>query len=637
MLLRDMFKKPTYISVTLGEERKEIPIPSTEQKVRESMGEEPSVPEGMWTKCTLCGEMIYTEDLIDNSYVCPKCNGYFRIDARTRISMLLDNGTFEEWDTRMESVNPLNFPEYTEKLGMLKKRTDLDEAVVTGKGSILGEKVVIGVCDTRFLMGSMGHIVGEKITRAIEGATKERLPLILFTCSGGARMQEGIISLMQMAKTSAAIKRHSEEGLLYITVLTDPTTGGVTASFAMLGDIILAEPGALVGFAGPRVIEQTIGQKLPIGFQRAEFILEHGFADAIVERGNMAETLAMLIRVNQKNEMKKLSLKMVSEEDGETYGVSERTNVQHRENESVNKANEGASKVNKNAFKENRIANTVNGKENQVKMENLGTEIKNILTSWDRVQIARSAERPTALDYIEEIFTDFYELHGDRNFRDDAAIVGGVATFSGLPVTVIGQQKGRNTKDNIKRNFGMPYPEGYRKALRLMKQAEKFGRPIICFVDTPGAFCGIEAEERGQGEAIARNLMEMAGITVPILSIVIGEGGSGGALAMAVGNEVWMMENATYSVLSPEGFASILWKDSKRAKEATDVMKITAEDLKILGIIETIIPEGEKATLENMPGICQYIQQKLTGFLNKYQALTNEELVNQRYERFRSL
>lgn len=587
MLLRDMFKKTTYITVNLEEEKQQKA--KAGPLVIEESPDEPSVPEGMWTKCANCGEMVYTEDLIDNSYVCPKCGGYFRIDARTRISMLTDEGTFEEWDTSMETKNPLDFPGYLEKVTKLKKRTDLDEAVVTGRGKINGEDTVLAVCDTRFLMGSMGHTVGEKVTLAIEKATKEKLPIVIFTCSGGARMQEGIVSLMQMAKTSAALKKHSDAGLLYITVLTDPTTGGVTASFAMLGDIILAESGALVGFAGPRVIEQTIGQKLPEGFQRAEFIVEHGFADAIVERSQLGETISMLIRSSKKK--------------------------QH---------------INWNKVKEDLL-------KKQEGMTIKKDDQKNSLVPWDKVQIARSSDRPTALDFIESIFDDFYELHGDRNFRDDAAIVGGIAAFGGQPVTVIGQQKGRTTKDNIKRNFGMPYPEGYRKALRLMKQAEKFGRPIICFVDTPGAFCGIEAEERGQGEAIARNLMEMAGITVPILSIVIGEGGSGGALAMAVGNEVWMMENSTYSVLSPEGFASILWKDSKRAMEASEVMKITAGDLKELGMIERIIPEGEKASIESMPEIGGYIQRKLASFLKKYASMDPEALVEQRYERFRNM
>ena len=235
------------------------------------------------------------------------------------------------------------------------------------------------------------------------------------------------------------------------------------------------------------------------------------------------------------------------------------------------------------------------------------------------------------------IFDTFMELHGDRAFRDDGAMVGGLALLDGQPVTVIGVQKGRNTKDNITRNFGMPSPEGYRKALRLMKQAEKFNRPIINFIDTPGAFCGIEAEERGQGEAIARNLMEMSDLKVPVLSIVIGEGGSGGALAIGVGNEVWMMENATYSILSPEGFASILWKDSKKAKEAAEIMKITAKDLKALGIIEQVIEEPYPACEENLEEISENMKTKMREFLQRMDKKTREELAEDRYERFRKM
>ncbi len=259
------------------------------------------------------------------------------------------------------------------------------------------------------------------------------------------------------------------------------------------------------------------------------------------------------------------------------------------------------------------------------------------LTAWDRVLIARSTVRPTSLDFISAIFNKFMELHGDRVSRDDGAIVAGLATIDDITVTVIGQQKGRSIKQNVKRNYGMPNPDGYRKALRLMKQAEKFGRPIICFIDTPGAFCGIEAEERGQGEAIARNLYEMSGIKVPILSIVIGEGGSGGALALGVANEVWMLENATYSVLSPEGFASILWKDSKRAGEAAEVMKITAADLKELKIVERIIEENEALCVDNMESVACQIRTGIVDFINRYKEKSEEEIAAVRYDRFRNM
>lgn len=259
------------------------------------------------------------------------------------------------------------------------------------------------------------------------------------------------------------------------------------------------------------------------------------------------------------------------------------------------------------------------------------------LRAWDRVKIARSSTRPTTLDYIRGIFDSFLELHGDRTFRDDGAIVGGIGIINGISVTIIGQQKGRSIKENLRRNFGMPYPEGYRKALRLMKQAEKFHRPIICFVDTPGAFCGMEAEERGQGEAIGRNLFEMSSLKVPILSVVIGEGGSGGALALAVANEVWMLENSTYSILSPEGFASILWKDSKRSGEAAEIMKITAEDLERSGIIEKVIKEGEPVSLENIEIVTCQMKQGILDFISKYKVMEQDSLVNERYERFRRM
>lgn len=556
------FKKTNYITVP---RRK----PDTE------------VPEGLWIKCDVCGEMLYKEDVVKNHYSCYKCGNYFRLSAKKRIRLIADKGTFSEWDKGLQTPDPLEYPGYQERIETLQERLKMDEAVITGSCKIQGESCVIAVCDTRFLMGSMGYVVGEKLTRAIERATAEQLPLIIFTCSGGARMQEGIVSLMQMAKTSAALARHSEAGLLYLAVLTDPTTGGVTASFAMLGDIILAEPGALIGFAGPRVIEQTIGQKLPEGFQRAEFLVEHGLIDGLIERDSMKGTLANLLRMHKKPEKEMLFASRLPAEQE--------------------------------------------------------TERETEMSAWDRVLTARSADRPTALDYINEIFDDFIELHGDRHSGEDGATVGGIAYLDGCPVTVIGQQKGRNTKENIKRNFGMPSPEGYRKALRLMKEAEKFHRPIITFVDTPGAYPGLEVEEHGQGEAIARNLLEMAQLKVPVLCIVIGEGGSGGALALAVANEVWMMENATYSILSPEGFASILWKDSKRAKEAADLMKVTAAELKQLGIVEQVICEETPASSKNLLQISRKMQTQIRGFLYRMLDIEEEVLVQSRYERFRKL
>ncbi len=259
------------------------------------------------------------------------------------------------------------------------------------------------------------------------------------------------------------------------------------------------------------------------------------------------------------------------------------------------------------------------------------------ITAWDKVTLARQLDRPKSLDYINSLFEDFIELHGDRNFGDDKSIVGGIATLDGKPITVIGEQKGKNVKENMERNFGMPEPEGYRKALRLMKQAEKFKRPIITFIDTPGAYPGMGAEERGQGEAIAKNLMEMARIKVPIICIVIGEGSSGGALAIGVGDKVVMLENAVYSILSPEGFASILYKDSSKAKEAAENMKLTANDLKKLGIIDKIIKEPENGAQNDFDTIVNDIKKYLVQNIKKLEELTEKELLNQRYEKFRNM
>lgn len=284
-----IFKKTKYITVKndASELNKEAPV--------EVASNVPNIPNGMWIKCDSCGKTLYKKDLDDNYKVCPSCNKHFRMNSRERIEAIIDTGTFREMDRSLISVNPLNFQGYEEKVKDLREKTELSEAVVTGLGKLYGKDVVIGVMDGRFLMGSMGSAVGEKITRAIERATEERLPVILFTASGGARMQEGMYALFQMAKTSSAIAKHNEEGLLYIPVLTDPTTGGVSASFAMLGDIIISEPGALIGFAGQRVIEQTIKQKLPEGFQSAEFLLEHGFLDKIVHRSEMKKLLYRII------------------------------------------------------------------------------------------------------------------------------------------------------------------------------------------------------------------------------------------------------------------------------------------------------------------------------------------------------
>lgn len=551
--------------------------------------------------CSACKVETEHEKAKENLYICPNCNKYLRVSAMDRISMIADEGTFESFADDLVSGNPLEIPGYEEKLQKAREATGLNEGVIVGKCKIYENECIIGAIDSRFMMGSMGSIVGEKITLAVEEATKKRLPVVLFCCSGGARMQEGILSLMQMEKTSAALKRHSDAGNLYISVCTDPTTGGVTASFAMLGDIILAEPKAMIGFAGPRVIEQTIGKQLPEGFQRAEFQLEHGFVDAIVERKDLKNTIGNILSCHPKSRSKIVKTVTLAGRQMQIFKKMDAT-LAH-ETKEANDAAEAPS--------------------------------ANPLSAWEKVLTVRKPTRLGAREYINALFDGFIELHGDRYFRDDPSIVGGIATFNGIPVTVIGIDRGHELNEMMRANFGMPSPEGYRKGIRLMKQAEKFDRPVITFVNTSGAYPGKEAEENGQGEAIARSIFEMSGLKIPTLSIMLGEGGSGGALALAVGNEVWMMENAIYSILSPEGFASILWKDGNRAQEAASVMKITAQDLNKLGVVDAIIPEFGGAEPANLEKISEHLREKISYFLNVTSRKSGETLAQERYNRFR--
>ena len=603
MKLKSIFKKTPVIKPEVKETASQI---------------KPEVPEGLLKRCNKCGKGIFTEDYKKNLYICPKCGGYLRMPAQKRIEFLTEADSFEEWDTGLSTENPLHMIGYPDKIKALQDKTKLDEAVITGKARIGENEVALMVMDGRFLMASMGEVVGEKIARGVERATKEKLPVIIFTCSGGARMQEGMTSLMQMAKTSAALKRHSDAGLLYITVLTDPTTGGVTASFAMLGDIILAEPKALIGFAGPRVIEQTIHKKLPKGFQRSEFLLKHGFIDKIVERKDMKTVLEQILT------MHRLTTKH--------SGIVKNTGAVSEIKTDLNTVNPSSKREDVQA-----VSNKNAGKSRKQKLSLAQKKRAGEKTAWERVLTSREKNRPVGEDYIYGLFEEFIEFHGDRNFGDDAAICGGIAYFQGKPVTVIAQMKGKSTAENIERNFGMPEPEGYRKALRLMKQAEKFHRPIICFVDTPGAFCGMEAEERGQGEAIARNLYEMSALKTPILSVLIGEGGSGGALAMAVADEVWILENAVYSILSPEGYAAILWKDGSQAARAAKAMKLTSYDLYKAGFVEKIISEPEVYTLDSIINVFDNLEENISVFLKNSRSMTEEERVEQRYQRFRSM
>lgn len=294
-MFKDMFRKTKYVTIQPVSERKSSPA----DMAADQNGNRKEIPDGLWVKCPKCGEVLYNKDLAENMHVCTKCSYHFRISAQERVALLVDEGSFEEWDAGLTAQDPLEFPGYTEKLSEAQAKAQMPEGVLSGKAKIGGNPVVLALNESNFMMGSMGSVAGEKITRAVERAIELRLPVVIFSTSGGARMQEGILSLYQMAKTSAALARLAEEHLLFISVLTDPTFGGVTASYASLGDIHIAEPGALIGFTGPRVIKQTIRQELPPGAQTAEFNQEHGLIDLVVERTEMRSVLARLLRYHQ--------------------------------------------------------------------------------------------------------------------------------------------------------------------------------------------------------------------------------------------------------------------------------------------------------------------------------------------------
>jgi acetyl-CoA carboxylase biotin carboxylase subunit/acetyl-CoA carboxylase carboxyl transferase beta subunit len=530
--------------------------------------------------CEQCGEPIALAELASGLFVCTHCGFHFRIGARERIRQLIDESTFEEIDKDAQSFDSDYFPGYGEKLVRAKQSTALNEAVLCGIGKINQLDVCIGVLDANFMMGTMGRVVGDKITRLIERATLLQYPLILVSASGGARMQEGIISLMQMAKTSAALARFDDAGLLYLSVLSDPTTGGVSASFAMLGDIQIAEPQALIGFAGKRVIENTINEILPPHFQTAEFQLENGFIDAIVARKELKRTIADIIALHR---------------------------VEHRKQDLT-------------VYEPQLINSSLHAR-----------------SAWERVVLARHAKRPKAGDLLPLLFEHFIPLHGDRHFGDDPALIGGIGTFNGMPVTILAQNKGKDLDENLRYNFGMMQPEGYRKVLRLARQAQKFDRTIITIIDTPGAYPGKGAEERGQAEAIAQCLKLFSTLTVPVIALVLSEGGSGGALALSVADRILMMENAIYSILSPEGFASILWKDETKAAQAADIQKLTSYDLLAEGIVDVIIGEPENGMQADMDAVirqCKYAIQKELDELSK---MDKTRLLSERYAKFRRI
>nr|WP_042193144.1 acetyl-CoA carboxylase carboxyl transferase subunit [Kibdelosporangium sp. MJ126-NF4]CEL20588.1 Acetyl-coenzyme A carboxyl transferase alpha chain [Kibdelosporangium sp. MJ126-NF4]CTQ89499.1 Acetyl-coenzyme A carboxyl transferase alpha chain (EC 6.4.1.2) [Kibdelosporangium sp. MJ126-NF4] len=542
-----------------------------------------SVDAASWIVCSGCNAMIYVKRLARNQHVCPECSKHHRLTALERVWQLFDPDGLELLDSTAPSRDVLEFRDtmrYPDRLAGARLATGMYEAVLLASGTIAGNPVVAAVMDFRFLGGSLGAAVGELITRAAELALATRTPLLIVSASGGARMQEGALSLMQMAKTSQALGRLDAAGILTVSLITDPTYGGVAASFSTLCDVIVSEPGARMGFAGPRVIRQTIRQTLPEGFQTAEFLLRHGLVDAICRRGALRPMLARLL----------------------------------------------------SAVGGHRSASGVTSDDMIVRDHTRLAEVD----AWQTVQAARALERPTTLDYLARVFDDFEELHGDRLGTDCPAVVGGMARLDGMPVMVIGHQKGRTIAELTERNFGMPTPGGYRKAARLMRLAEKLRLPVITFVDTPGAYPGIEAEEHGQAVAIAESIRLMASLRVPVVTLISGEGGSGGALALAVANEVLICSSGIYSVISPEGCAAILFDDPAKAPAAATALRVDARQLLRFGIVDGVVMEPEGGNQADHHAAAQRVRAALSTTVRRLSEMDDEALQAARYAKFRS-
>ena len=539
--------------------------------------------QSTWVKCPGCEGLLYERRLADCAKVCPECGHHFRLGATERLEQLLDPGSMLRFGEDVRPRDPLGFADtkpYPDRLAAATRKTGHLDAAVCVAATIGGHDVVVAALDFGFMGGSVGSAVGELVCLAARRALRTRTPLLIVTASGGARMQEGCVSLMQMARTAQDIARLHEHGVPVINLNVDPTFGGATASFASLGDIVLAEPGALIGFAGPNVIRQTIRSELPDRFQTAEFLLEHGMLDQVVPRGQLRDVLTRLLGL-----------------------VTDRTV------DDPDPASPAAEAV------------TSAGALPEVEPVEL-------------IALARQAQRPTTLDYLAQAFDDFVELHGDSEFADDPAIVGGLARIAGRAVVVAGHQKGRDVAERVRRNFAMPNPEGYRKVLRLARLAGRLGLPLVTLVDTPGAYPGIGAEERGQGAAIARCIHDLARLPVPVVSVVTGEGGSGGALALAVADEVLVLQNAYYSVISPEGCSTILFGAADSADRAARALALRPADLLRLRVVDGVVPEPDGGAHTDGASTARNVRAALAERLTRLAGLSPAELVQRRYRRF---
>ena len=542
----------------------------------------------LWIKCESCGQLVYYKDYKENKYICPRCGRAFIMSPKQRFDLLFDDNSWERLTPPNVSDDPLQFEDrvtYKSRLADARSETGCYDAVTTADGMIGGVPSTVCVLNGYFMMGSMGRAAGDAIVAAIEHAIAEHRPFIMVTSSGGARMQENILSLMQMARTTVAVNKLHANGIPYIVLLTDPTFGGVSASFAMLGDIHIAEKGARVGFAGRRVIEQNIREKLPSNFQTADYLYEHGMVDMVVARGDLHDKIANILQVLTKQPCEPKQI-------------------------SVNTPEHDISK----------------------KIRGMGEN-----EAYDKVLLARHENRPHFLDYIDGIVDCWTYLAGDRLYAEDAAMGSGIGFWRGIPAVIIGQEQGRTIETRQKHRFGMPNPDGYRKAQRMMKLAEKFNLPIISLFDTAGAFAGREGEERGQSQAVASSIAMGLSVAAPYIAVNVGQGGSGGAIAIGTGDRVLMMENAIYSVIAPESCASILWRDNQFKATAAAAMKLTAKDMANLNVIDEIIPEPAGGAHTDWQTTMELLANAVAKHISELQEIPASELPSRRADKFLSM
>lgn len=525
--------------------------------------------------CLVCSQGMAFSDLYERLRICPICRFHYSLTARERINSLVDSESFREINRSVTSLDPLSFSSrgsYKQRIFSDQRRTGLTEAVVTGRCSIGGSPLMLIVLDFGFMGGTMGCVVGEKIALALEQAAKRKLPVAAVVTSGGARIQEGVLSLMQMAKTSIAAKQLANHGLPFIAILANPATGQTYASFASLADIIIAEPESIIGFSPVRTLREAAGgDPLPSGTQTAEDHMQNGLLDGIVDRSKLRTHLAVILDLL-----------------GQQYRL------------------------------------TPQDKSRSPTAEPRRTE------AWNSVQLARHNSRPTASDYISSVFSNFIEIHGDRASADDPSVICGFGHLGGQTIMAVGQERRRSSNRGIS-------PEGFRKAQRAFDMAHKFSLPIITLIDTSGPDVSLEAEKHGLGSAIAHTIAQLSSVDTPSIAVVIGEGGSEAALAFGVTDRVLMMENAIYSVISPESAAGLIYQDQGRADEVAESLKLTAHNCREYGIVDLLVQEPPGGAHTDPDEAARQLRRILLQELSTLQTRPKRSLLKDRYKKFRNM